>query len=428
MLRVEAKLPGFGGFYVDSVGDLLVWQRGAQLQPKAAIRRLLDEAYSSRREDAVRAQWATIHGVTVSEAQYALSELVSYQEMVSHSPIPLPGVLGAGVRLASNRLLVDFVSYATLARGLSALARLGVPTEAIEARDSDPVQVSTTTWSSYIRPSRGGIKLQIFHPTLHPDSVEVFSHGFNVRTRTPLTLAHYFSLPSHSANIWYVQNGASGMSVGQPLWNYSFGVVSNNPPWTTDPSQCGTDSTGTAVDFCTRADVALGTFTGSNGERKLALSATGGVNGAVGSQDLNPTYRPVEDAVPASLIFNGANRAHKSGQRTGTTSGQILTDCYDSTVTIPWGAGTRRLKLQCAIVVDHIGWGGGDSGAPVFGQDVAGGPYKALGIQIGGSGTTYPAGHPSAGICMVGVLCRVVAHPWAAVETRLSTFVTPATI
>ncbi len=108
------------------------------------------------------------------------------------------------------------------------------------------------------------------------------------------------------------------------------------------------------------------------------------MNGGAGSRAINPTWRVVQAPVPPIMIWRGANRVHNSGMATGTTSGELINDCYHATVSVTWGAGIRRLKLQCLMVIDHIGWGAGDSGAPVFGQDVAGGPYKALGIQVAG--------------------------------------------
>ena len=70
-------------------------------------------------------------------------------------------------------------------------------------------------------------------------------------------------------------DGATGMGVGLPWYAYGLGVVAINPPWYSNPIECGTDSDGTFVDFCTKADVALGSFYSSIGERKIGLSVTG---------------------------------------------------------------------------------------------------------------------------------------------------------
>jgi hypothetical protein len=181
------------------------------------------------------------------------------------------------------------------------------------------------------------------------------------------------------------------------------------------------------VDFCTSADAALGDFTQTYGERKVGTSDTEGKNGAVGTQGINGWY-PIEGATDPDFISVGSNRVHKSGERTGTTSGDLGRTYFDAWTILRWGntGSTRTLRQIGSSEILHAGWGSGDSGAPVFAH-LSTGEYIAIGMEHGGIGTQYPNEHPQAGICNEGAECRVVFHKWSALEGRLGSL-DPSTV
>jgi len=82
--------------------------------------------------------------------------------------------------------------------------------------------------------------------------------------------------------------------------------------------------------------------------------------------------------ITASQVPVTRNLVHKSGERTGTTTGALLSTCYNFFSQIRLATGIYGFEAKCQVALDHIGSGGGDSGAPVFARLVDGGSYYAL--------------------------------------------------
>jgi hypothetical protein len=219
-------------------------------------------------------------------------------------------------------------------------------------------------------------------------------------------------LTAHQANTLRAVNGAVGDTLFQSQRvEGAISVVAANPPWPAG-SACG----GTQ-DFCITADAVAATFvTGVVGDRRIGTSVYEGQAGAPGSSAINGWY-PIEGVLPPELIQQGRNVVHKSGYKTGTTTGSIDLPVTQVISTIFWPIGsttTRTVLFTNVTRVAQGGWGEGDSGGPVFAREVAGGPYYALGIQFGGIGTQN-----SAGQCNQGPVCKFFFTPWHAIEARL---------
>jgi hypothetical protein len=206
-------------------------------------------------------------------------------------------------------------------------------------------------------------------------------------------------LTAHQANTLRAVNGAVGDTLFQSQRvEGAISVVAANPPWPAG-SACG----GTQ-DFCITADAVAATFvTGVVGDRRIGTSVYEGQAGAPGSSAINGWY-PIEGVLPPELIQQGRNVVHKSGYKTGTTTGSIDLPVTQVISNIFWPIGsttTRTVLFTNVTRVAQGGWGEGDSGGPVFAREVAGGPYYALGIQFGGVGTQN-----SAGQCNQGPVCK----------------------
>ena len=113
------------------------------------------------------------------------------------------------------------------------------------------------------------------------------------------------------------------------------------------------------------------------------------------------------------------NVVHKSGFRTGTTTGEIVLPYVGTYSDILWpikaiGVPTDTVTVWFTglVRVAHAGWGYGDSGGPVFAREVSGGPYFALGIQHAGEGSI----NTSTGICNAGTGCAFFFVPWGQIE------------
>lgn len=166
-------------------------------------------------------------------------------------------------------------------------------------------------------------------------------------------------------NKYFATNGATGALVYQPtLFKPRIGTITTNPAWSTAPNCLG-------YDFCSFADVALGTFaSGSSGQRAVGTSVYQGNNGNSGTPDINGWYG-ISDVVDPSMVPVGLTNVFKSGQTTGTTKGTIGSTNYSGLFSgmvwgNPNGATTRSFIVANMVRVDSIGWGFGDSGGPVF--------------------------------------------------------------
>lgn len=93
----------------------------------------------------------------------------------------------------------------------------------------------------------------------------------------------------------------------------------------------------------------------------------------------------------------------------------------------PNGATTRSLLLYLFARVKGIGWGAGDSGAPVFAShNTACGlsVYCALGLESAGEGATWGPTNTTDqslwGICKAGPACNIIFSRWDNIEADLS--------
>ena len=136
--------------------------------------------------------------------------------------------------------------------------------------------------------------------------------------------------------------------------------------------------------------------------------------------DIGGSY-PLQGWLPPEQIPTG-NRTHKSGARTGTTSGDwIPSTCYTTSEAdapiIGFPLPTSRIWFKCVTLVQHMGWGTGDSGGPVFGRLPNQSTYYALGIVAAGAGARNETpGHPDFGRCIAGTGCTVLFHKWSNIQ------------
>jgi hypothetical protein len=416
MLRFESRFPGFGGYYVDSVGDLVLVLRDPARYNAADLRTQLDAEYAARDVASIREVWRSLGPTRVQKGDFSLSELVGIQQAIGQSTSPIPGKVAVGTQIQKNKVLVGFVSEASRQKGLAAIHALGIPDGALNAEVTGPMQLAST-WTDKARPTFGGPLLTVQDATIRGDSISGGSHGFNAYALPPHAAADFFMAAGHLFNVWSGTNGQTGWKVMQTFRPDTMGTITVNPAW--DTTGCDTDSTGTPTFYCTTADFALGTRkTGVTPTYGVGTSTLEGQNGAVGSNSINGVYA-LSGVITASQVPTTRNLVHKSGYRTGTTTGAVISTCTNFIATLPFPGGNRSYEAKCTVVLDHMGWGEGDSGAPVFARLVSGGPYYALGIVVGGAGTTYN------GVCNAGVGCKLVFHPWAAIESKIGYQLSP---
>jgi hypothetical protein len=414
MLRIEGQVPGFAGFYLDSVGDVVVYMKAVPGTVATAIRPVLAARYAARSEVDVRQAMARAGAAKIVDAKFALSELVAMQNRVTEQPILVRGFVGVGAYIAKNRLAVGFADTADVPAGIETLVSIGIPREAILAETWGPI-TTTGTFTDVTRPVGAGVAIVTARPDV-PGWFEFGSAGFIVRdasgTNRLLVSAHVFN--SHPGI-----NGVTGDTIFQidRVRGGGIGTVAVNPLWQATGCPTNNPATGLPPDYCTDADVAIGNFNPLvASQRKVATSDQEGLNGDTGSQHINNFY-PITATMPPELIVTGRNVVHKSGYRTGTTTGAVAVPCVDAFATMPWRSQKppvlKWLMVHCVYQVRHAGWGEGDSGGPVFARQDAGGPYFAMGIVSSGAGTI------SGGICNAGAGCSFFFTPWSQIESWL---------
>ena len=421
MLQLEARLPGFGGFYIDGDGQVVAIMKTHSGTPAARVRAVLHGAYASRPEAQVREAMSRAGTARIVEGSYSLSELVAIENRILRSRVPIPGITGLGVSILRNRVKVGFADANTLAQALPVIQSIGVPLDGILPEVWGEVQ-PIATWNSRVRPTRAGLRLHVANATASGQFVGQGSHGYNVLAANGLS---YSMIASHVANNHRGINGVTGDTIFQP-WRAEFDPslggptarVVINPPW--QDMFCGPNpSTGTNFDFCTSTDVALATFIGgATGERRVGISTYEGANGAAGTPEIQGWHTVQGVAIPEFVQVNCCG-VHKSGFTTGTTTGEI--DVLNASVfaRIQWGPtlqSYRWILYENLVRVAHAGWGFGDSGGPVFARKVRSDPFYALGIIV----TATPA-PPNATewTCDRGTECAFYFSRWSNIETAI---------
>ncbi len=417
MILRELALPGFGGFYIDENDEVVVYMKPGTDVSDAVVRRTLVSAYASRAEPRIREVMPRAARAKILPAQFSLSELIAIENRIMNGGIRIPGSVGVGTSLMLNRVILGFRDSVSAAAANSAIRALGLPEAAVIPEVWGDFVV-TTSWSNFVRPTRGGIKTAIVNRVAYPgDTIyeEASSYGYTVTNGS----TSYFMMSGHAANSYRGINGVTGDSVFQPNWGTSnaIGRIAINPSW---DSQCQMNpSTNQPFDYCVDADVALGTFfSGVFGDRKIGTSMYEGQNGAKGTDAINNWY-PISSVATPEFISTTSNGVHKSGFITGTTTGamvipdvQVWTRMCWSLTNCPPTGGVWVFYWNLTRV-NHAGWGWGDSGGPVFAGN--GSPYYAVGIQVGGSGqnpndTVY---------CTAGTNCTFYFIRWSEIELKL---------
>jgi hypothetical protein len=131
MLRMEAKLPGFGGWFL-AADTFNVYMKSPSSTSAEAVRRIFYDTYSARPEDYVKCIVALGPQVKIIQGRYSLSELIAIEHLFLHTTKRVPGFTGGGTSLVRNRVVVGFTDSASVCPGAAALASMGVPMDAIE--------------------------------------------------------------------------------------------------------------------------------------------------------------------------------------------------------------------------------------------------------------------------------------------------------
>jgi hypothetical protein len=341
--ELAARVPGFGGFYLDQ-GRPTVWLtdmagRGAAVQALAPFMRGMGQDPA---------------GLQVRRGDFDYRQLTLWFNTASPVALDLDGTVMVDLDEARNRVLVGVESGALIGAVRAALVRSGLPERSLVIEVMRPI-VPVVSLQAAATPVAGGV--QINFPGY------LCTLGFNVVAGGQ----NSFITNSHCTA---TQGGVQNTPYYQPLQSVNPTVIATE---VADPAyQKGVGPGCPKNKLCRRSDAARARYSTGYTNYQRGLIAR---PGSLGS--LNYTAHWTITGKGSPVVGRVVN---KVGRTTGWTQGQVTNTCVNTGV-----SGTRFVQL-CQFYV-AAGVGSGDSGSPVF--EASGGNATLIGILWGSGGGVF---------------------------------------
>lgn len=335
---LEARLPGFGGFYMDEAGDLVAYVRDVSDDARTAIA----DAFLTRGEERYRfvRDDGSMPTVRLVRGDYSISQLIDWSATIHESATEQHGVVQYDADERQNRVSLGVASDTDPSAVLGLATDLGIPEGAVSVYQmTRPVAAASLT--DKVRPLVAGYRT---NNSWFGSSWCSLGH--------PVTLSgtKYFLTASHCIPNYTGGTGADIYQDGNSITE-KVGDVYSNPAWNT--SGCGS-----GVDYCANADAALVDIdTGITADKKVAESSSIGTGNGAGNLTVGSTYTI---GTQESSLASGTE-VHRTGQTTGSTKGDIEATC----VKISYNSAGTILEVTCATRGDFRA-DPGDSGGPVY--------------------------------------------------------------
>jgi hypothetical protein len=344
----ERRIPGFGGFFLDEDGLPAVY-----MMPEA----------SQAAAEVVFADYLAELGLPESEVRvldgrYEWRSLNAWQTSATAEALAVEGSVFVDSDETSNRVRIGVEDSTAEAKVLAALAKAGVPEEAVYIDQVEPIYQVASLQNVVDRPVRAGV--QINFPGF------LCSVGFNANSggqRSFITASHCTTR----------QGGVESTPYFQPLQSVNgtqIGTEVSDPNYTTG---------GGCPLFrrCRRSDAARVVYANGANQALGSIARTSGPNN--GSLEIVGSLRITADDTNNAVAVNST--VQKVGRTTGWTSGRLSSKCVNVNV-----GGTNITQFCQNVVV--AGVGGGDSGSDAF-QVISGNDVRLEGILWGGGGGTF---------------------------------------
>jgi hypothetical protein len=341
------QVPGFGGFFLSRDGTPTVYlARGAS---RAPAERVL-AGY-------LAAKGISTAAVHVAEARYGWKQLERWQESATVEALAVPGAVFVDNDETTNRVLVGVENMGAMGQVRAAVARRGIPDDAVIVKRVDPIHQVASLQNVVDRPVRAGV--QINFPGF------LCSVGFNATSGGVKS----FITASHCTT---TQGGVESTPYWQPLQSVAPTQIATevaDPVYVRRGAGCPNGrkcrvSDASRAAYINGANQALGLIARTSGANNGSLEITGSLT--IASDDCTSTL--------GGCLTVGTT-VGKIGRTTGWTSGAITNTCVNTGV-----SGSNIVQL-CQTFVS-AGVGGGDSGSDVF-QGTSN--VKLAGILWGGN-------------------------------------------
>jgi hypothetical protein len=345
----DRQVPGFGGFFLGLDGTPTVYlTRGASRAPAEQVL----AGY-------LAAKGISTAAVHVAEARYGWKQLERWQEAATVEALAVPGAVFVDNDETTNRVRIGVENLSAMGQVRAAVARLGVPDDAVIVQRADPIHQVATLQNVVDRPVRAGV--QINFPGF------LCSVGFNATSGTQKS----FITASHCTT---TQGGVESTPYYQPLQStaptkiateVADPVYVKNGPGCPRGRRCRVSDASRAA-YVNGANQALGLIARTSGANNGSLSIVGSFS--ITSDDCKTT---LGGCLPVGATVN------KVGRTTGWTAGKITNTCVNTGVT------GSTIVQRCQTFVS-AGVGAGDSGSDVF-QVTSTTNVKLAGILWGGN-------------------------------------------
>jgi len=287
------------------------------------------------------------------------TELAAWFEQASPVALELEGTVFADHDEAAGQITIGVEDAGAMLRLQPALARLGIPEDAVAFRVTPPIYQMATLRDSW-RPTIGGIQIHFGN--------YLCTMGFNADDGAERS----FITNSHCTNR---QGGVEGTLYYQPTSTVDPTVIATEVE---DPTyfKGGACSRGKA---CRYSDASRALYSASVASTRGVVAATSGPNN--GSLTVTGTFT-ITSQDNTTQNFPVGTTVSKVGRTTGWTQGNTTSSCVNVNVS---GSNITQLcqtlvqNPQGAVVV-----GGGDSGSQVF-RITSGSSVELVGILWGGS-------------------------------------------
>jgi hypothetical protein len=359
---IAAQVSGFGGFYRDTATGKFVMYL-VDTAKKGAARAALAASFSAR-------GLSPDTPIDVRPGKYDFRDLKRWKDDLTVPILSLPGAQFIGANSPRNRVLIGIENEAARAPIIAAIAKLGVPLDAIDFEVTGEKVSFTTSLTDYQRPPYGGVQIGNDEGALCTEAVTVWLDG--VSGRFGLT-------PSHCTDYVHGYTGGPLTTFYQPFIGVDslrIGTEYKNPVF----SLCGPPPGETGTWYCRGSDAALyqlnGTMPYTTAGLIVRTQSRGSTSGSI-VQDPNFPWFYVEavDGYPwyAGQVLN------KIGRTTGWTYGAVTSDglCVNTAVE------DKHSLIYCSYYV-NAGVGPGDSGSPVFSWDGSRVQVTLFGMLWGG--------------------------------------------
>ena len=376
--EVNELVPGFGGMFLDNEGNLKVYidaKQGRSAQARAAQKTQAEAAllvvfgkkfFDENTKGLRQAPRSGALGVNLEiiTGQYNLRDLARWRNMMARVH-ELPGTSFTDLDERQNRLRIGLEDSTSRAEVEAALARAGVPLEAVIIEEGVKPFVFYASLTDHIRPTRGGTQLEseaFADCTLGFSAYQNGIRRFVTNAHCTATHGAYDGDEFHQASA-FSSSDIIGVEVSDP--GFFTSIWSWVCPW---GRRCRySDAALMGYYFGVEADIG-----------KIARPLTWNT-GTLQIDSAKPTFDIVgEIATPVHGSY-----LDKVGQITGWTYGQVTGTCMNMNV------GGTDITLKCQNKVsrtfgNHTMADHGDSGSPVFAW--YGNTVGLAGIVWGGNG------------------------------------------